>query len=178
MDSDLAGNRALKIALRLEDIELIKQLKHRYMRCLDSADPQGLKATLHPDLTISYIGGSYRIEAAGRDQVMQMLSGMWNKKYAGSHIVHHPEIDVAEDGLTAHGIWYLTDIAMNFNIAMTTQGAAIYRDRYVKQDGAWLIRHSGYTRLWERFEPFGDSKPNLTAHLFATMDLPDTQPGG
>ncbi|MDB5397789.1 MAG: hypothetical protein JWM91_5295 [Rhodospirillales bacterium] len=165
------------MGLRLEDIELIKQLKHRYMRCLDSADAEGLKATMHPDLTIQYIGGSYRIEAAGRDKVMQMLSGMWNKKYAGSHIVHHPEIDVAEDGLTADGIWYLSDYALNFNINKLTQGAAIYRDRYVKLDGKWAIRHSGYTRLWERFEDFGDKKPNLTAHLFATMDLPEAQPG-
>jgi hypothetical protein len=164
------------MALRLEDIELIKQLKHRYMRCLDSADPEGLKSTLHPDLTIAYIGGSYRIEAAGRDKVLAMLSGMWNKKYAGSHIVHHPEIDVAEDGETAEGIWYLTDIAMNYNINMTTQGAAIYRDKYVKLDGKWVIRHSGYTRLWERFEPF-DKAPVLTAHLFGSMDLPAAQPG-
>jgi hypothetical protein len=164
------------MALRLEDIELIKQLKHRYMRCLDSADPEGLKATLHPDLTISYIGGSYRIEAEGRDQVLAMLSGMWNKKYAGSHIVHHPEITVAEDGETAEGIWYLTDIAMNFNINMTTQGAAIYHDKYIKLDGRWVIRHSGYTRLWERFEPF-DKAPVLTAHLFGSMDLPAAQPG-
>jgi hypothetical protein len=39
-----------------------------------------------------------------------------------------------------------------------------------------VIRHSGYTRLWERFEPF-DKKPVLTAHLFASMDLPEAQPG-
>jgi hypothetical protein len=108
---------------------------------------------------------------------MGMLSGMWNKKYAGSHIVHHPEIDVAEDGETATGIWYLTDYALNFNINKSTQGAAIYRDKYVKLDGKWVIRHSGYTRLWERFEDF-DKIPNLPAHLFATMDLPETQPGG
>jgi hypothetical protein len=163
------------MALRLEDIELIKQLKHRYMRCLDTADAAGLKATMHPDITILYIGGSYRFESAGRDTVMAALSGMWNKKYAGSHIVHHPEIDVHDDD-TADGIWYLTDYAMNFNIGMSTQGAAIYRDTYAKVDGQWLIRHSGYSRLWERFEPF-DRVPNLTAHLFATLDLPEGQPG-
>lgn len=164
------------MALRLEDIELIKQLKHRYMRCLDSADPEGLRGTMHPDISICYIGGSYRFELEGRDKVLAALSGMWNKKYAGSHIVHHPEITVHDD-TNAEGIWYLTDVAMNFNIGMTTQGAAIYRDRYVRHEGVWTIRHSGYTRLWERFEKFGDSPPNLTAHLFATMDLPESQPG-
>jgi len=45
----------------------------------------------------------------------------------------------------------------------------------VKENGRWLIHHSGYTRLWERFEDF-DKKPNLPAHLFATMDLPETHP--
>ncbi len=163
------------MALRLEDIELIKQLKHRYMRCLDSADAAGLRATMHPDIGILYIGGSYRFEMEGRDNVMAALSGMWNKNYAGSHIVHHPEITVHDDD-TADGIWYLTDTALNFNIGMSTQGAAIYRDRYVKHDGVWVIRQSGYTRLWERFEKF-DAKPNLTAHLFATLDLPEHQPG-
>jgi len=163
------------MGLRLEDIELIKQLKHRYMRCLDSADPAGLKATMHPDLSILYIGGSYRFEMEGRDNVLAALSGMWNKNYAGSHIVHHP-IDVADDGETAEGIWYLTDYAMNFTLNITTQGAAIYRDKYVKHEGVWVIRHSGYTRLWERYEKM-EVKPNLTAHLFATLDLPEHQPG-
>src|ERR1700692_1960269 len=110
------------MGLRLEDIELIKQLKHRYMRCLDTADLAGLKETMHPDISIEYIGGSYRIEAEGREQVLKILSGMFNKKYAGSHVVHHPEIDVHDEGETAEGIWYLTDIAMNFNINMSTQG--------------------------------------------------------
>jgi hypothetical protein len=164
------------MALRLEDIELIKQLKHRYLRFLDTADAAALPTTMHPDITVLYIGGSYRIEAAGREQVMATLSGMFNRNYAGSHIVHHPEITVHDDD-TADGIWYLTDYAMNFNIGMSTQGAAIYRDLYVKHEGAWVIRHSGYTRLWERFEPFDGKPPNLTAHLFATLDLTERQPG-
>ena len=163
------------MALRLEDIELIKQLKHRYMRCLDTADIQGLGGTMHPDISICYIGGSYRFEVEGRDKVLQALSGMYNKKYAGSHIVHHPEIDVLDD-IHAEGIWYLTDYAINFNINKWTQGAAIYNDRYEKLDGKWVIRHSGYKRLWERYEDF-DKKPNLTSHLFATLDLPESQPG-
>jgi hypothetical protein len=166
------------MALRLEDIELIKQLKHRYMRCLDTADVEGLKGTMHPDITIRYIGGSYRIEADGREQVIGVLSGMYNKKYAGSHVVHHPEIDVAEDGETAEAYWYLTDYAMNFNINIVTQGAAIYRDKYVKLNGKWVILHSGYSRLWERVETFDEStRPNLPAHLYATLDLPESQPG-
>src|ERR1700756_1408796 len=104
------------MALRLEDIELIKQLKHRYMRCLDTADVEGLKGTMHPDITIRYIGGRYRIGGEGGERGIGGLSGMYNKKYAGSHVVHHPEIDVAEDGETAEAYWYLTDYAMNFNI--------------------------------------------------------------
>jgi hypothetical protein len=164
------------MTLHLEDIELIKQLKHRYMRCLDTADVPGLAETMHPEITIRYVGGSYLIEGSGRDEVLSTLSFMFNKSYAGSHIVHHPEIEVHDDG-TAEGIWYLSDYAMNFNIRKTTQGAAIYRDRYEKHAGRWVIRHSGYTRLWERVEDFGEHAPNLAAHLFATLDLPLHQPG-
>ena len=155
------------MALRLEDIELIKQLKHRYMRCLDTADPFGVRACLADDASIKYVGGSYRIEAQGGDEIVRMLSGMYNPGYAGVHTVHHPEITVHDDD-TADGIWYLVDFAINFNIGKTTEGSAIYHDKYVKRNGQWLIKHSEYSRIYERFEDI-QGKPNLTAHLYATM---------
>jgi hypothetical protein len=156
------------MALRLEDIELIKQLKHRYMRCLDTADTAGLRKCLADDVSIRYIGGSYRIEAQGADEIVAMLAGgMYNDKYIGVHTVHHPEIDV-HDETTASGIWYLVDWAMNFAIGKTTEGSAIYHDKYVKKDGAWLIQHSEYSRIYERFEDI-EGKPNITAHLYAKM---------
>lgn len=155
------------MALRLEDIELIKQLKHRYMRCLDTADPAGLRGCLTDDASIKYIGGSYRIEAQGADEIIKMLSGMYNPRYIGVHTVHHPEITVHDDD-TADGIWYLVDWAMNFNIGKTTEGSALYHDKYVKPAGVWLIKHSGYSRIYERVEDI-QGKPNITAHLYASL---------
>ena len=108
------------MALRLEDIELIKQLKHRYMRCLDTGDPEGLRKCLAEDVTIRYVGGSYKIEAEGADEIVKMLSaGMYNDKYIGVHTVHHPEIEVHDES-NASGIWYLVDFAINFAIGKTT----------------------------------------------------------
>ena len=156
------------MALRLEDIELIKQLKHRYMRCLDTADPAGLRTCLADDVSIDYVGGSYHIQAKGADEIVAMLAGgMYNDKYIGVHTVHHPEIDVHDDN-TADGIWYLVDFAINFAIGKTTEGSAIYKDKYVKKNGTWLIQHSEYSRMYERFEDI-QGKPNITAHLYGKM---------
>ena len=32
---------------------------------------------------------------------------------------------------------------------LTIRGAAFYSDRYTKVDGEWLIRHTGYQRVYE-----------------------------
>jgi hypothetical protein len=154
------------MALRLEDIELIKQLKHRYMRHLDTGNPEGVGKCFTEDATIRYAGGSYRIEASGREEIVKLLSGMYNPNYVGVHTVHHPEIDVHDDD-TADGYWYLVDSAINFNIGKTTEGSAIYQDKYVKINGTWLIKHSGYERIYERFEDI-QGTPNITARLYKT----------
>jgi hypothetical protein len=48
-------------------------------------------------------------------------------------------------------------------------GAAFYEDRYVKRDGAWLIEHTGYDRIWEQMESRKD-RPSikLTASMWSS----------
>ncbi|WP_353744751.1 nuclear transport factor 2 family protein, partial [Sphingomonas sp. 66-10] len=53
------------MALRLEDIELIKQLKHRYCRFLDTADAAGLTSVLAPEVVVDYVGATYHFHAEG-----------------------------------------------------------------------------------------------------------------
>jgi len=67
------------------------------------------------------------------------------------------------------GIWYLTDYAMNFNINITTQGAAIL-SRQIRQaerqmgDPAFRL----YPDVGAGGEIRRSTKPNLAFHLYGT----------
>ena len=47
------------------------------------------------------------------------------------------------------------------------RGAAFYSDEYVKIDGQWRIKHTGYKRTYEEIEP-RSSEITVTASLFGT----------
>jgi uncharacterized protein (TIGR02246 family) len=153
------------MTLRLEDIERIKQLKYTYSRALDTADMATIATLLAEDASIDFQGGSYHFALQGRDAIVAALAAAVGPHLAGFHTMHMPVIDVHDDG-TAEGIWTLLDWAVNLREGnKVTTGSAIYQDRYVCQDGRWLIQHSAYRRVFERV--FHDPAPGLTAHLTA-----------
>lgn len=158
------------MALRLEDIELIKQLKHRYMRMLDGGDNDGLAGCFVPEATIRYEGGSYLYEAGSRDEIIAMLSQMQNNQYVGMHLALMPEITV-HDADTAEGLWCMVDWAVNMATNRMTHGTARYHDHYVRRDGEWKILHSGYVRLFERVETLKEPI-DLKSHSFARFGPP------
>ena len=158
------------MALRLEDIELIQQLKHRYFRSLDRADWDTMRTVLAEDATTAYIGTTYRHEIEGCEKIIEFLAGSMNANAVACHIGHHPEIDVLSD-TDADGKWYLTDMYIDFEDNTILHGSAIYQDRYRKIGGAWRIQHTGYTRIYEQVEPL-HKKPNLTAHHLAGVKPP------
>lgn len=158
------------MALKLEDIELIQQLKHRYFRSLDRADWETMRGVLAEDATTAYIGTTYRHELRGAENIIAFLAGSMNANAVACHIGHHPEITVSSD-TEAEGFWYLTDLYIDFRDNTILKGSAIYRDRYRKIGGAWKIQHTGYTRLYEQVEPL-EGKPNLTAHYLAGVTPP------
>ena len=59
------------MSLRLEDIELIRRLKYKYWRCLDTGDIAGMREVFTEDMKVDYIGGSYRWQMAGREKILQ-----------------------------------------------------------------------------------------------------------
>lgn len=156
--------------MRLEDIEAIKMLKHRYMRMLDSGDSEGLRDCFVPESTIRYEGGSYLYEAHSRDEIIALLSQAHNNQYVGMHLALMPEITV-HDADNAEGRWTMVDWAVNMATNRETQGAAFYQDRYVRRDGEWKILHSGYVRAYERVE-IRDKPLDLHSHLFAKFGPP------
>lgn len=150
---------------RLEDIEAIRQLKYRYCRAIDMADMALLKTLFTEDASVCYVGGSYRFEAQGRDTILEALSYAFHAEAVAMHHVNHPEIELVSD-TEATGIWYLKDWFLNLKLMLITDGTALYRDRYLKRDGQWLIQHASYSRIFEIVTPVTE-KPNLTAHYLA-----------
>jgi hypothetical protein len=151
----------------LLEIEAIKLLKYRYMRCVDMKLWDELATVFIPEATCAYSAGKYRYE--GRDEIIAWLKkGMDRDGFHSSHSVHHPEITLTSVD-TATGIWALEDIVVDTDFDIQISGAAFYDDRYQKRDGVWLFEHTGYERVFEQMESRAD-RPSLklTASMWTT----------
>jgi ketosteroid isomerase-like protein len=158
------------MSLRLEDIELIRRLKYKYWRAIDTGDIAALREVLTEDIKTDYIGGTYRWQIAGREKVLASIAGAFNANAVAIHTGHHPEIDVLTE-TTAVGTWYLTDVFINLVEKKRTSGSALYRDRYVKTADGWRIGESVYERLYEEVEIL-TQLPQITAHYLARVVPP------
>ena len=150
------------------DLEAIKRLKYKYMRCLDQKLWDEVGSCFSEDASAAYSGGKY--SADGRDAIVEFLRGsMGSKKFLSSHRVHHPEIDFQGPN-EATGIWALEDTVVDLDHDVTIQGAAFYEDRYAKgEDGEWRIVHTGYLRTYEEIFPRASIRGiKLTASLWET----------
>jgi hypothetical protein len=149
----------------LVEIELIKRLKHRYVRCVDQKAFEELETCFVPEATASYGGGA--IELDGRDAIMDFLrQSLSSEQMLTSHRVHEPEIDLDGDD-TAVGGWALEDRIVFTDQPMMLRGESFYTDRYVKRDGEWRILHTGYKRMFEELVPKQDGT-QITADWFAS----------
>lgn len=146
----------------LVELEAIKRLKYRYVRLIDLKGWDELATLFTPDATATYSDGKYSFE--GRDAIMRFLvEAMASNNMLTSHKVHQPEIAV--DGDTATATWALEDVVIHLDYNLTIRGAAFYTDSYVKVDGEWLIKHTGYERIYEEMEPRRDDV-RLTSRKF------------
>jgi hypothetical protein len=151
----------------LVEIEAIKRLKYRYMRCVDMKLWDEMAEVFVPEATVAYSAGRYSYE--GRDAIIAWLrEGMSSDAFHSSHRVHHPEIDLlAADRAT--GTWALEDYVIDTRHDIVISGSAFYHDRYVKRDGRWLIEHTGYERVFEQMESRKDrASLRLTASMWTT----------
>jgi bile-acid 7alpha-dehydratase len=149
----------------LVEIEAIKRLKYRYLRHLDLKEWDELAGCFTSRATASYGGGAYVFE--GRDAIMDFLRrSMDSRAMLTSHKVHHPEIELTASN-AATGVWALEDTVLHTELGVTIGGAAFYRDEYVKVGGEWLIRHTGYKRVYEELQP-RSADARLTASWWDT----------
>lgn len=132
----------------LSDLRAIERLKYAYLRCVDLKEWDELSGLFTEDATASYAGGNLRFE--GRQAILDFLRQNLGTQLT-SHKCHHPEIDL-QGPEAATGVWALEDVVIDPKAGYTIRGAAYYTDHYVKVAGRWLIRHTGYKRVYEELE--------------------------
>ena len=142
------------MALNLEAIELIRQLKYRYFRAIDTADMETLKGVFTEDATVCYVGGTYRFEAEGRDNILEALGYAFHAEAIAFHHGNHPEIEVHSD-TEASGRWYLRDWFLDLRRKITTDGASFYRDRYEGSGTTWYADGTAEVRRCSKGRPVG-----------------------
>ena len=144
--------------LDLHELEAIKRLKYKYLRCLDQKLWDEIGSCFTADASCSYSGGKYAFD--GRAAIVDFLrNAMGAASFHSSHRVHHPEIEFTSP-TTATATWALEDEVIETKARLTIRGAAFYHDEYVKSGGAWLIRSTGYQRTFEEIESRKD-RPSL-----------------
>jgi len=150
---------------KLKQIEAIKQLKYRYMRCLDSKLWDEMREVFSDDAVSHYDQGRHAFECP--DAIIGFLRDTLGRPGVVSlHQVHHPEIEILNDR-EAKGTWYLHDFVLEFRRQQQITGTAFYRDTYVKRDGRWKIRSTEFERIYEISEPIG-KRPNVTYSYLET----------
>jgi hypothetical protein len=129
---------------RLEDIEAIKNLKYQYAGYCDSKyDPDGITSLFVPDghWIVSGLGG----EATGHADMREFFTNMAQSIVWALHFMIAPQIDVAEDGQSASGRFYLLCFCTILRADDPSKSDAIvltgnYVDQFVKVDGRWLFK--------------------------------------
>ncbi len=163
-DTDLAARLA-----RLEDIEAIKALKHRYLQAADRKDLDVFRASFVEDAICDYGPlGSFE----GREALVEMFGSVARKQRADGngfavfdmHTAGTPVIEV--DGPdTASGTWSMRFRQVDTEARSETLSAMEYADTYRRVDGEWRIATSRVQVLWALVRPLSED-----AGVFGMID--------
>ena len=130
--------------------KLIKELKSKYFRALDTKNWDELETTMTPNISTAYSNG--KLVFHGPKEITNYFKESMPHTEITLHQGHNPVIWFESDTV-AYGKWYLQDNLIfaegNPYCGTQIQGSAIYTDKYVKVDGEWLIEDTGYLRVYE-----------------------------
>jgi hypothetical protein len=134
----------------LVTLEEIRQLKYRYLRCVDQKLWDEMADVFTSGATVDYgtraLGKPLKL--TGRDEIVGFFRANLGPELITVHAAGQPEITV--DGDTATGTWRFEDTVIAIEHRVVIAGAAFYQDRYERgEDGQWRIAHTGYVRTYE-----------------------------
>ena len=141
---------------KLEAYDAIRTVKARYCRYLDSKDWDGLASIFTDDFVLDVQEDTGQPPFVGRDAAIATIK--WSVSDAKTaHQIHFSEIEL--DGDVANVVSPMQDRVVWApgksplpGVASIT-GFGHYRERYVRQDGAWRIAHLQLTRLHVDMHP-------------------------
>jgi hypothetical protein len=160
----------------LVTLEEIRQVKYRYLRCVDLKLWDELLDVFTPDATADYGTHAYGrpLKITGRDEIVGFLRARLGPDVITVHSAGQPEITV--DGDKASGTWSFEDTVIATEHRIVVKGAAFYQDRYSRgADGQWRIAHTGYVRTYEAMLSLEDL-PSF--RLIAKLEAPEAQAPG
>lgn len=129
----------------MSDLWAIQELKHRYVRGVDSRDWEGIAATLAPEMR-----AEYRVDLVteGAEALVAELRQRLTADRITIHHLVHPSISV--DGDRAVGTWTMTDRTMCLDINLMVEGISTSHDQYRRDpERGWLIESIRYERVYE-----------------------------
>jgi SnoaL-like domain len=157
----------------LAALEEIRQLKYRYLRCVDLKRWDEIADVFTADASADYGTHAVRGELSlhGRDQIVGYLRDNLGPEIITVHRCGQPEITINGDKAT--GTWSFEDTVIARAHRVWIRGAAFYEDSYERgADGRWRISHTGYRRIYETLSSFDDT-PSLRF-----LDTMWSSPGG
>jgi hypothetical protein len=142
-------------------LEEIRQVKYRYLRCVDLKlwDEIGEVFTAGASADYGTHAAGRPLNLRGRDEIVSYLRDNLGPEIITVHRCGQPEISV--NGNKATGTWSFEDTVIAMEYRVLIKGAAFYEDTYERaDDGRWRISHIGYQRIYETVNSLDDS-PSL-----------------
>jgi hypothetical protein len=154
----------------LVELEKIRQLKYRYLRCVDLKLWDEIGDVFTQDATADYgtPSAGRPLDLKCRDDIVGFLKDSLGNGIITLHAAGQPEIEI--DGDHAIGTWRFTDTVIATDFKVVINGAAFYEDTYRREDdGQWRISHTGYVRIFESTMSLSDWPSwKLTANRWAS----------
>ncbi len=154
----------------LVELEKIRQLKYRYLRCVDLKLWDEIGDLFTEDAVADYgtPSAGRPLDLKSRDDIVGFLRDSLGNNIITLHAAGQPEIQI--DGDNATGTWRFTDTVIVPDFKVVISGAAFYEDRYRRgEDGEWRISHTGYVRIFESTMSLDDWPSwKLTANRWAS----------
>lgn len=162
----------MDVAEQLRDIEEIRQVKHRFLRCIDLKRWDEIGDTLTEAATLDLGTSAFGqvAEIVGGLQIVAFFRAKLGPGTLTCHTASQPEIAV--DGDTATGIWSYRETVLATKHRMVIAGTGFCEERYERGvDAQWRIARIGYLHSYEAMASL-DDLPSFKITVALGCELP------